>query len=187
MTNTFRQHAAKGFTLIELLIVVIIIAILAAIAIPQFGNSTSEATDSALDANLATVRSAVELYRVQHNNNFPGLVATTVATGCTSGGLAAAANSADAFRAQMTMYSNRAGQTCSVPLAGLDYGPYLREMPRDPITPANDVTGAQVAVSAGVLTDPAATVPGWRFSTLDGHFDMHSVALDRNGRAYHLH
>ena len=61
MSISLRQRAARGFTLIELLIVVIIIAILAAIAIPQFSNSSGDAQESALDANLATMRSAIEL------------------------------------------------------------------------------------------------------------------------------
>ncbi len=55
-----------GFTLVELLIVVIILAILAAIVIPQFSSATRDTQESALDANLAGLRNAIELYKVQH-------------------------------------------------------------------------------------------------------------------------
>ena len=189
MTTTFRQHAAKGFTLIELLIVVIIIAILAAIAIPQFGNSTGEATDAALDANLNTVRSAIELYRVQHNSKFPGQQAaadagSTVCTG-TSGALSA--DNAATFVAQLTRYSNRAGQTCTVPATGYDYGPYLRAIPRDPVTPASTAGGDAVDLTSSLLTNPSAVTPGWQFSTKDGRFQMNSNAKDRNNVEYYKH
>lgn len=189
MTKTLRQYASNGFTLIELLIVVIIIAILAAIAIPQFGNSTAEATDAALDANLTTVRSAIELYRAQHNNSYPGLVATTVAAGCpaNSGAVASGANLGATFISQMTMYSNRAGQICGVPLAGLNFGPYLREMPRDPVT-GDGEGGSDVLVGAAAfIAAPDAAAPGWRFSTANGRFEMNSTAPDRNGNPYWNH
>src|SRR5689334_16899428 len=108
MKKTFRQPA-KVYTLIELLIVVIIIGILAAIAIPQFANTGGDAQESALSANLNTIRSAVELYRVQHAGVYPSAVAATpdaaAATACTNaGGVAgnAALNTAAAFTAQLT-------------------------------------------------------------------------------------
>ena len=55
-----RGHA--GFTLIELLIVVLIIGILAAIAIPKFQNSKGKAYASTLKADLRNLATAQEAY-----------------------------------------------------------------------------------------------------------------------------
>ncbi len=66
----------EGFTLVELLIVVIILAILAAIIVPQFSAATDDATQSAYDTNIANIRSAIDLYRQQHNA-YPGAVTST--------------------------------------------------------------------------------------------------------------
>jgi len=52
----------KGFTLIELLIVVVIIGILAAIAIPRFGQTRERAFISAMQSDLRGVLNAQELY-----------------------------------------------------------------------------------------------------------------------------
>ena len=56
-----------GFTLIELLIVVVIIGILAAIAIPKFSSTREKAFVSAMSADLRNLASLQELY---HNVNF---------------------------------------------------------------------------------------------------------------------
>ena len=52
----------KGFTLIELLIVVVIIGILAAIAIPKFANTKEKAYVSAMKSDLRNVTTAQEAY-----------------------------------------------------------------------------------------------------------------------------
>ena len=52
----------KGFTLIELLIVVVIIGILAAIAIPKFANTKSKAVVSAMRSDLRNLASVQETY-----------------------------------------------------------------------------------------------------------------------------
>ncbi len=57
----------KGFTLIELMIVVAIIGILAAIAIPQFSSYRARAQDSAAKSTLKNLATAQEDYYVQED------------------------------------------------------------------------------------------------------------------------
>ncbi len=56
------MRSAKGFTLIELLIVVVIIGILAAIAIPKFANTKTKAYVASMKADLRNLVTAQESY-----------------------------------------------------------------------------------------------------------------------------
>jgi type II secretion system protein G len=121
-----KMKARSGFTLVEILIVVIILGILAAIVIPQFTDASTQARVSSLKSNLQTVRSQIELYKVQHNDALPG------------------AGTAD-FEAAMT------GQTGIAGAAGTDYGPYLQQLPANPFNNKSSVRPGGAA--AGANTD----------------------------------
>jgi general secretion pathway protein G len=60
--NPERQRQIKGFTLIELLIVMTIIAVLAAIAVPSYIASVRKAKEAVLKEDLHTLRSAIDSY-----------------------------------------------------------------------------------------------------------------------------
>ena len=79
----------KGFTLIELLIVVVIIGILAAIAIPKFANTKQKAIVASMKTDLKNLVTAQEAYFSDNNAYAPaagnvqaaGVVAFTPTTG----------------------------------------------------------------------------------------------------------
>jgi prepilin-type N-terminal cleavage/methylation domain-containing protein len=66
----------KGFTLVELLIVVLILAALAAIAVPRIGASASNAKRKACDTNIDIINGQIELYTA--NEGSPPAVITDV-------------------------------------------------------------------------------------------------------------
>lgn len=188
---TFKRVAARGFTLIELLIVVIIVAILAAIAIPQFSSSTSDAQAAAMDADLASVRTAIEQYKVQHNSVYPGASASSLSQGasCPSGGTnkSFTAGTKEAMAAQLQYYSNAAGAVCDVgDPSNFKFGPYLRQgLPSEPITNSTAI----VVTTTGSPIAPSAATGGWAYDTVSGQFVMNSNAMDTGNpqRAYSVH
>jgi type IV pilus assembly protein PilA len=64
----------EGFTLIELLIVVVIIGILAAIAIPKFTNTKEKAIVASMKSDLRNLASAEESYWVENRTYYNGVV-----------------------------------------------------------------------------------------------------------------
>lgn len=74
MRNTLRR--SDGFTLIELLIVVVIIGILAAIAIPKFAATKDKAKLASVRTDIRNIMSAEEAYYIDHGVYTSTLIAT---------------------------------------------------------------------------------------------------------------
>lgn len=147
-----RRTAKRGFTLVEILIVVIILGILAAIVIPQFTNASQDARKSSLVSQLQTIRSQIELYKLQHRDAWP-----------TATGLVAAAWD----WSKLTAKTNDDGTVTGTP----DLGPYLQASPRNSISSLADPTtvfssGTTIAGAGAAVATPS----GWAFSQPDGKF-----------------
>jgi len=151
----------NGFTLVEILIVVVILGILAAIVIPQFSNASEEAKLSSLVSDLQSIRSQIQLYKVQHAHgdslNIPGTV-----------------GSVD-FEESMTMYTKLDGTLASPqapdPNGGV-YGPYLQKIPPNPFNDCDVVTSGQDTPAPG----NGGTTSGWYFNTDTGAFNANDTS-----------
>ncbi|HEX4435627.1 MAG TPA: type II secretion system protein [Solirubrobacteraceae bacterium] len=72
-SRTGRQRAQDGFSLIELLVVILVIGVLAAIAIPVFLNQKGKAVDASGREEARAGAQAAETYSTDHSGNYGGL------------------------------------------------------------------------------------------------------------------
>jgi type IV pilus assembly protein PilA len=79
MMKLFRRNR-KGFTLVELVVVIAILGILAAIAVPRFLGSLDTAEENADQSTLAAVSSAVSLFFME-NGTYPADTDALIAAG----------------------------------------------------------------------------------------------------------
>jgi prepilin-type N-terminal cleavage/methylation domain-containing protein len=74
-----KKSRAHGFTLVELMIVVAILAILVAIAIPRFGRLIAKSHESTTKGNLGSIRAALSVYYGENDGIYPADDLTSLA------------------------------------------------------------------------------------------------------------
>lgn len=74
-----QRSKRSGFSLVELVVVVLIMGVIAAVAIPKMAGSTQTAKDNSAKSTLAVLRNAVELYYA-NNGAYPGTDQATFQT-----------------------------------------------------------------------------------------------------------
>ena len=133
-----------GFSLVELVIVVVIIGVIAAIAVTQLTHASESAQIAALKGNLATLRTAIDLYAADHNGNYPGALTA------------------------LAKYTSEAGAMSSNPSPTYKFGPYVRVIPPCPIGPSQGGTGwAAANANPPTAVSGFATV-GWLYHSSTG-------------------
>lgn len=69
LKKMFKMKGNKGFTLVELMVVVVIIGVLTAIAVPVYNSATEKAKINAIAANLRIINGAISQYMADNDTS----------------------------------------------------------------------------------------------------------------------
>ena len=164
----------RAFSLVELVVVVVILGVLAAMAIPRFSQGAVNQPEDDLKVNLAVLRTAIELYHNEHGV-YPGQQS--------AGGPSAAAGTTTAVIRQLTQYTTAEGKACTSGSEEYCFGPYLQNgIP--PCSVSADHPSAVLHLIAGrELPGFTAQAPdaGWIYNYETGYIAANSPGVDDRG------
>ncbi|HSV12722.1 MAG TPA: type II secretion system protein [Tepidisphaeraceae bacterium] len=160
------RSARRAFTLVEILIVVVILAIIAAITVPQMSNASMQARENMLRDDLRFLRNQIVLYRAQHHDAAPGAVAN-------------GSPSATLFVDQLTSFTDDVGNANPTMTGPFRFGPYLSKMPANPLNDRRDV----LLATGAALPAPDDTT-GWIFNPAMPEIGVNQSGADNDGVPY---
>lgn len=112
---------------IEVAIVGVVLAVLAALVVPQFSEASTDPREKQLRMAVQIVQGQLEMYKAQHGHRYPSLAQ---------------------FHNQMTLCSDSDGRTAAPGASGFDRGPYLRTIPVNPYSGTSDISSQRGGPSA---------------------------------------
>lgn len=135
----------------ELVVVIVIIGLVAAIAIPRVSRGSQRSREAALRADLRALRDAIDFYALEHDDDWPSLRAAGGGVGPQNG---------EAFKRQLTWYTAENGEASSTQDAEHYLGPYLRKIPPLPL---GSRAGKDAVITVNAFSTPgiAGDAYGW--------------------------
>ena len=161
----------NAFTLVEVILVVTILGILAALVMPTFQGHIVQARESAAKDSLRTMRTQIELYKLQHDETLPGY----------AGG---APVPVGVLELQFTGTTAVTGQASpnTVPADPFLYGPYVIKLPENPFNDLSNITYVAAAAAFSAAVD--GTSSGWLYKKETGEFVINWTGNDSQGLAF---
>jgi prepilin-type N-terminal cleavage/methylation domain-containing protein len=153
------KHRESGFTLVEIMIVVALLGLLSAIALPQFMSHKEEGKSVAMVSSLTILRTAIDSYWTQHDG-FPGQT------------------DAAEFADQLLKSTNKAGEVGSGTSYG--YGPYLRNGK----LPVNPLTGTDTLKIVNAMPTRPTSNEAWIYSRSTGEIRCNAEGTTVDGVEY---
>jgi len=158
----------KAFTLIEVILVVTILGILAAFVFPTLQGHTAKARESAAKSSLSTMRTQIELYKLQHKGTTPGYV---------NGAGVPVAFVPLQFTRTTTVTGTPSLST--VPTDPFLFGPYLMKLPENPFNGLSTI--AYVAEATAFSDAVDGTSSGWLYKKETGELRLNWTGTDSEG------